>query len=110
MANTFKSRGLVLPNSSTSSNVYVCPANTTSIILMCQASNKTANVYPITVQWVDSSAASTTYKLLNTVQIPVNASLGCLDGKLILESGDYLQAFSNTANSVELSISILEIT
>ena len=110
MPNTFKSVARELPASSTSSNVYICPANTTAIVTLCQASNKSNANYPITMQWIDISQSSTAYKLLNTVTVPAYASLGCIDGKLMLSEGDYIQAWSNSTTRIDLTVSVMEIT
>lgn len=107
MPNTFKSVGRALTN--TAATVYTCPSATTAVIILCQAANETSTVEPVTVQWRDSSAA-TTYILANAVQVPVNASLSCVSGKLVLEAGDYIEAFSDASNQIELTLSVLEIS
>lgn len=107
MANTFKSVGLALTN--TTATVYTCPSATTAVVTLCQAANVTGTQEPVTVQWRDSSAAKTTI-LAKAVNVPTNASLNCLAGRLVLEAGDYIEAFSDGSNQIELTLSILEIT
>lgn len=107
MASTFKSVGKALTG--TAQTIYTCPSATTAVVILCQAANEAATVEPVTVQWRDSSAA-TTYILANAVQVPVNAALNCISGKLVLEAGDYIEALSDAANQIELSLSVLEMT
>ena len=42
--------------------------------------------------------------------VPEKAAVGLIAGKLVLESGDYLQVKSTASSLIELSISVLEIT
>jgi len=107
MPNTFKSVGKALTN--TAQTIYTCPSATTAVVILCQAANETTTAEPVTVQWRDSSAA-VTYILANAIQIPVNASLSCIGGKLVLEASDFIEAFSDGSNQIELTLSVLEIT
>lgn len=108
MAETFKNARAVL--SASAADIYTCPASTTAIVLLAQVSNVTANSVTATVQWVDASASNAVTRLIYAVLILQADSLGCLDGKLILEAGDKIQALCNTASAIELTISVLELT
>lgn len=108
MARTYVNARAVLGTSV--ADVYECPANTKAIVLLAQVSNTTAASATATVQWTDSSNSDAVTRLISGVSIPVGASLGCLDGKMVLEPGDKIQALASVADALELTISVLELS
>ena len=106
MANIFKNARAALTDSS--AVVYTCPAATTAVVLMVQASNvDNTGAVPVTATWNDGTNDTHLAKLL---EIPAKAAVNLLSGKLVLEAGDTLSANSDASNKVELTISLLEIT
>lgn len=91
--------------------VYTVPASTTAIVLLCQAANVhgAANA-DISLQWLDASNANAATRLTHTIVVPADAAIGLLDGKLVLEAGDDLQAMGSAAGDIELTLSVMEIT
>lgn len=109
MAATFKNAKLAVTTSMVTA--YTCPALTTAIVLMAQCANiDGTNTADISLQWLDSSASNTATKLAHTVVVPADAALGLLDGKLVLEAGDALQAQASADGDLVLTLSVLELS
>lgn len=109
MAATFKNAKLAV--TTTMSTAYLCPAATTALVLMAQCANIDGiNAADISLQWLDSSNSNTATKLAHTVNVPADAALGLLDGKLVLEAGDALQGQASAAGDLVLTVSVLEIS
>lgn len=107
MAVTYKN--VVVQTTNTPTTVYTAPASTKSIVLMFQAANNdTAGNYTITVTVTDSSASITRY-LARSFNIPLNTSISLLDGKLVLDTGDYIQISSDTTGKIDVIMSIAEV-
>ena len=110
MANTLKNKGQLI--GATSTDIYTVPASTTATIHAAWFANLHAsNQQTVTVTWTDSSAGSpaVVHTVLNNVPIPVNDTL-IFDKPLNLETGDILSASCSSANDVEATIAIMEIT
>ena len=107
MANTFKN-GRAAATASLAT-VYTVPAATTSIVLLAQATNVTTGAQAVTFCWYDASGTVKT-ELVKLLSVPEKAAVGLIAGKLVLETGDYLQVQSTASSLIELSISVLEIT
>lgn len=105
MANTFKNVLYNVTNSN--ATFYTTPAATTTIVIGCQATNKTAGTVALDLTVSDGSNPQ---PLLNDLSIPVGASADCLAGKLVLEAGDVLRAQTGVTGDVAIVLSILEIT
>lgn len=108
MAEVFVNARAVLGTSA--ADVYECPASTKAIVLLAQVANTTSSNATATVQWTDSSNSAAVTRLISGVSVPVGASLGCLDGKMVLEPGDKIQALASAADALELTISVLELS
>ena len=107
MANTFKN-GRAAATASLAT-VYTVPASTTSIVLLAQATNVGSGAQAVTFCWYDASGSVKT-ELVKLLSVPEKAAVGLIAGKLVLESGDYLQVKSTASSLIELSLSVLEIT
>jgi len=88
--------------------MYTCPASTTAIIIGCQAANTDTSAHPFSIKSVTSGGGSEAI-LANEVSIPANDALNPIQGKLVLEAGDYVQIDSD-GTSVEVTMSILELS
>lgn len=84
--------------------LYTAPANTTSIILLAQVANvdteENANVTFLT------SVNDT--ELVKDFTIPVGDAGSVLQGKLVLEAGQAVSAFSSANSVLKITVSILE--
>ena len=107
MANTFKN-GRAAATASLAT-VYTVPSATTSIVLLAQATNVGSGAQAVTFCWYDSSGSVKT-ELVKLLSVPEKAAVGLLAGKLILETGDYMQIQSTGTSLIEFSFSVLEIT
>jgi len=107
MANTFKN-GRAAATASLAT-VYTVPGATTSIVLLAQATNVGSGAQAVTFCWYDASGSVKT-ELVKLLSVPEKAAVGLLAGKLILETGDYMQIQSTGTSLIEFSFSVLEIT
>ena len=101
--NTFKTRTAVLTTSD--AEVYVAPANYTSIIIMAQVSNVAGAAVSVTVS---HRASATDTELVKSFSIPVNDSASVITGKLVLEAGQSVRASASANSSAKIILSILE--
>ena len=110
MANTFKNK--LAANIGTSlTTVYTAPAVTTTTVIGMSIANTTVNTVKASVVVVDNSAAVTTY-LIKEAPIPAGGSLVIIgaDQKVVLETADYIRVQSDAAASLDVTMSMLEIT
>jgi len=109
MANTFKLK--TFDGSSTAANaamtVYTAPAATTTVVLGITLANITTNTIYATVLIENNDGDNINF--LKGVPIPTGSSIEVMSGnKLILETSDVLKVQSDTANSLDTSLSIME--
>lgn len=90
---------------SVATNVYVCPAETTSIILLAQAANIHAS-QEANVTFYTSLDGLT--ELVKDFTIPAKDAAGLLTGKLVIEAGEALGIYADANNKLKLTMSILE--
>ena len=108
MANTFKLKTKASVGVSTE-NVYVVPAATTTTVIGITLANRSGS--SINVGIGVTRASSDDVNILKTVPIPQGSSLEVMAGnKLVLETTDTLTAISDVASSLDVSVSILELT
>tara|TARA_R100000458_G_scaffold52439_1_gene53967 strand:- start:301 stop:630 length:330 start_codon:yes stop_codon:yes gene_type:complete len=109
MANTFKNK--VYDGANTSANaimsVYTVPSSTTTVVIGLTLANTTSS--QITAD-IKLSAGSTIF-LAKDIPIPAGSSFEYMAGnKIIMEAGHTLKVASNTADSLDTAMSIMEIT
>ena len=107
MANTFKN-GRAAATASLAT-VYTVPSSTTAIVLLAQATNVGSGAQAVTFCWYDASGSVKT-ELVKLLSVPEKAAVGLIAGKLVLETGDYMQIQSTASSIIEFSFSVLEIT
>ena len=108
MANTFQR---VIADVTTSyATAYTCPGGTTAIVIGFNA----ANMHASTASWVSMKTVTTgggsEAIMAHQINVPINDSFNPIQGKLVVEAGDYIQLVAENASSIEATISILEIT
>lgn len=108
MSATFKNARYI--GTSTLATAYTCPASTVAIVLGLQVANVDTANHNSQVLWKDYSNSNAITRLMYNVAIPAGASIGCLEGKLVLEANDYIQVYSDVDSKLEYSISVLEIS
>ncbi len=110
MAETFKSNHVALTTSN-QDIVAAIAASTTAIVLSIRATNVDGtNDATVDVQVVDTGGSPTAY-IAKTMSVPADTSLELAGtSKLVLETGDKIQALASAASDVEIFVSYLEIT
>ena len=103
--NTFKSYAANITTVAT--NIYTCPAETTAIVLLAQATNIHAtNDANITFY----SSVNGNTELAKDFTIPVGDSAALLSGKLVIEAGNSIGVYANANSVLKITLSILETT
>lgn len=115
MANSFKSETAV--NIGTSeATVYTCPANTQTTVIGLSLANVSATDPIYATVYLDAtgrtSGAEDKATLIKSAPLYVGGSLVLFGGdqKLVLEPGDTVKVVSDTASSIDVVLSHLEIT
>ncbi len=101
--NTFKSYAANITTVPT--NVYTCPAETTAIVLLAQATNVNASDDG-NITFYTSMNGNT--ELTKDFTIPVGDSAALLSGKLVVEAGNSIGVYANANSVLKLTLSILE--
>ena len=117
MANDFKR--FCVPNVSASSNstLYAVPAGASSaalesIVIGITMANKTSSGISASI-FIDNEDGSNDVYIVKDASIPAGASLEVMSGnKLVLQNdgtnGDNLEALASAANSLDVTVSVLE--
>jgi hypothetical protein len=117
MANDFKR--FCVPNVSASSNstIYAVPAGASSaalesIVIGITMANKTSSGITASI-FLDNEDGSNDVYIVKDASIPAGASLEVMSGnKLVLQNdgtnGDNLEALASAANSLDVTVSVLE--
>lgn len=91
-------------------SVYTVSANTTAIVIGFSICNLTSGVITVDVKQYDNSSAQTV-NVFKNIPIASGASIEVMSGnKLILNENDALVVRSDTANSFDAVISLVEQT
>ena len=108
MANTFKLKTKANVGVTTS-NVYTVPSATTTVVIGVTLANTTGS--SINVGVGVTRASTDNVKLMKNVPIPQGASFEFMAGnKVVLETTDTLTAESDVSNSLDVALTIMEIT
>ena len=109
MANTFKNEVYSGANTSANANmnVYTAPASTTTVVIGLTIANTTNNQITVDIK-LD---AQTNIFLAKNLPIPAGSAFEYMSGnKIILQAGHSIKIQSDTANSADTCLSIMEIT
>ena len=108
MANTFKLKTKANVGVTTS-NVYTVPSATTTVVIGVTLANTTGS--SINVGIGVTRASTDDVKLMKNVPIPQGSSFEFMAGnKVVLETTDTLTAVSDVNNSLDVALTIMEIT
>ena len=108
MANTFKLKTKANVGVTTTS-VYVVPSATTTVVIGVTLANTTGS--SINVGVGVTRASTDDVKLMKNVPIPQGSSFEFMAGnKVVLETTDTLTAESDVNNSLDVALTIMEIT
>ena len=101
--NRFKTYTIVLTTSN--QTVYTAPTGYTGIILYAHVTNYCAASTTLTMSHVRSS---TTTEIIKGASVPVADAYIPLDGKLVLETSDSIQASAGANTTLKVLLSVLE--
>ena len=108
MANTFKLKTKANVGVTTS-NVYAVPSATTTVVIGVTLANTTGS--SINVGVGVTRASTDDVKLMKNVPIPQGSSFEFMSGnKVVLEATDTFIAESDVNNSLDVALTIMEIT
>jgi len=108
MANTFKLKTKANVGTATS-DVYVVPSATTTVVIGVTLANTSGS--SINVGVGVTRASTDDVKLMKNVPIPQGSSFEFMGGnKVVLETTDTLTAVSDVNNSLDVALTIMEIT
>jgi len=112
MANAFKTKTFDGSSTaaSTAMTIYTCPASTETTIIGMTVSNITTSQILVDVTF-ENSDGDNVY-ILKSAPIPVGGALVPIGGeqKVVMEASDIIKVTSDTANSADTTLSILEIS
>ena len=101
--NRFKTYTATLTTSS--STIYTAPTGYTGIILYAHVTNYASSATTLTMSHVRSG---TTNEIIKGANVPVADAYIPLDGKLVLETSDYVVAEAGANTTLKILISVLE--
>ena len=108
MANTFKLKSKANVGVTTA-GVYVVPSSTSTVIIGITLANTSGSSINVGVGVTRASADD--ISLLKNVPIPQGSSLEVMQGnKVVLETTDTFTAKSDVNNSLDVALTIMEIT
>jgi len=108
MANIFKLKSKANVGVTTSS-VYVVPSSTTTVVIGITLANTSGGSVNVGVGITRASADD--INILRNVPIPQGSSLEVMQGnKIVLETTDTITAYSDVNNSLDVALTIMEIT
>ena len=113
MANTFKLK--TQQNIGTGSvTVYTVPSNTTSVLIGANLSNTSAGAIGgslIVNTDTDDTETNENVFIVKQAPIPIGSALEVMAGnKIVFQTTDVVQAQSDTSGSLDVSLSLMEIT
>ena len=109
MANAFK---LVTDTAvgTSAATVYTCPSATETTIIGLNLANIVSSSVQVSVQ-LENNDGDNIY-LIKDAPVPTGSSLVAVGGdqKVVMNASDVLKVTSDTASSIDVALSILEIT
>ena len=110
MANTFKLKTKANVGVTTV-GIYTAPAATTTVVIGITLSNVSGSGVNVGVAVSRTSTTQDDVHLLKNAPIPQGSSLEFMGGnKVVLETNDQINVDSDTNNSVDAALTIMEIT
>ena len=101
--NRFKTETLQLTTDN--QTLYTAPTGYTGIILYAHVTNYGASATTVTMSHVRSD---TTTEIIKEATVPVNDAYIPLDGKLVLQTNDYVQISAGANSTLKVLLSVLE--
>ena len=109
MANTFKLKTKANVGVTTV-GIYTAPAATTTVVIGITMANTSGSGVNVGVG-ITRAGTTEDVKLLKNAPIPQGSSLEFMSGnKIVLETNDQINVDSDTNNSIDAALTIMEIT
>jgi hypothetical protein len=111
MANTFKlhTKDGSSTNANTAMTIYTVPSSTTSVVLGLTLSNLVGTTVYVTVQIENADGDNVNF--LKNIPIPTGSAVEVMAGnKIVLNTTDVLKVTSDAANSIDTTLSVMEIS
>ena len=111
MANTFKLQTFdgSATSADTAMTVYTVPSATTAVVLGLTLSNIVGTTVYVTVQIENADGDNVNF--LKDIPIPTGSAVEVMAGnKVVLNTTDVLKVTSDAANSIDTTLSVMEIT
>ena len=110
MANTFKLKTKANVGVTTV-GIYTAPASTTTVVIGITMANTSGSGVNVGVAVSRTSDTKDDISLLKNAPIPSGSSLEFMSGnKIVLETNDQINVDSDTNDSVDAALTIMEIT
>ena len=107
MANTYVNAKVDLTTTNITT-LYTCAALTTGIVKSILVSEDSNNADTITLTITDASSA--VFSIYKTKAVSANGTVELLTAPLVVQASEILKVTADTANSLHVVASILEIT
>ena len=109
MANTFKLKTKANVGVTTV-GIYTAPASTTTVVIGITMANTSGSGVNVGVG-ITRAGTTEDIKLLKNAPVPQGSSLEFMGGnKVVLEATDSLTAYSDVNNTLDVALTIMEIT
>lgn len=111
MANTFTRKlSRLVGTSATTVGSYTVPAGTTTVVVGLSLTNVTSSAISANVIILDNAAQTTRLSVNAPISSGSSLIVGGGDQKIVLIEGDQLQVQSSASTSIDVVMSIMEIT
>jgi len=101
--NRFKTETIELTTNN--QTIYTAPTGYTGIVLYAHITNVASSSTTVTMSHVRSA---TTTEIIKDATVPVNDAYIPLDGKLVLQTNDSIQASAGANSTLKVLLSVLE--
>ena len=108
MPDTLKTVNQTLGASNTT--VYTCPSGANAIVTLSQLTNIDGANSADGYVFLTDNASGNTRALIFKTPVPAGAATTFLTGKLALRPSDIITAKASAVNSIDITISVIEIT
>jgi hypothetical protein len=105
MAQDFENEFASSISNSSGSPTTIVTANSDDALISIRCVNKASSTAEVTVTITDTGA--TTYYVIKDAPVPVGGSLELIDSgsKIVMQNGDVLKAYSDTASAIDVLVS-----
>jgi hypothetical protein len=108
MPDTYKTTNQTLGTSNTT--IYASPSNANTIVIFGQLANIDGTNSADAWIYATDSASGNTRALGAKIPVPASAATTFLTGKLVLRPNDSITARASATNSIDITVSVLEVT